>query len=336
MTAPTNRPQTEITTAEAACTRGGLRFRDVFDPADWPEQEREPHLIAGVLSTTLTVLSGAPTAGKTHLAVGMAAALLNGEREFLGCDLSGELDAVAFVCTDADGAASVRRRIAPLVAAPNRKRVRVVDYSATGDAEWNALMDAVTGLAPGLLVVDNVLGIVDDVNDNGQAKRVIGPLLRLTQQGTAVLLLTHTGKPGPTGPAHGVNAPIGARTWSVAARVKAVLTSREKDQRRQLAVRSNDGEPVALNASLDVVGDAPVWTLWTGNGEQEQRKESRTSPAGMWDALADRVVLEQPPATSLSALGDHYAALVNRSPVTVRTSLKGRVRFSGNRWERTP
>ncbi|WP_169064397.1 AAA family ATPase [Geodermatophilus dictyosporus] len=336
MTTSRNRLQTDITTAVAASTGAGLRFRDVFDPADWPELEREPHLIAGLLSTTLTVLSGAPTAGKTHLAVGMAAALLNGEREFLGRELSGELNAVAFVCTDADGAASVRRRIAPLVAAPSRKRVRVVDYSATGDAEWTALVHAVTGLAPGLLVVDNVLGVVDDVHDNGQARRMIGPLLRLTQQGTAVLLLTHTGEPGPTGPAHGVNAPIGARTWTVAARVKAVLTSREKDHRRQLAVRSNDGEPVALNASLDVMGDAPVWTLWTGDGEREQRRESRTAPAVTWDALADRVVREQPRARSLSALGDHYAASVNRSPVTVRTSLKGRVRLSGDRWERTP
>ena len=61
-----------------------VRFRDVFDPDDWPEQERDTHLVDGLLSTTLSVLAADPAAGKTNYAVGMAAALLNGEPYFLG------------------------------------------------------------------------------------------------------------------------------------------------------------------------------------------------------------------------------------------------------------
>ena len=311
-------------------------FRDIYVRDHWPERERETHLIAGVLSTTLTVLAGQPTAGKTHLAVGMAAALLNDEPRFLGCELSGGLESVAFVCTDADGAASVRRRLAPLVKRDDPGRVRVVDYSATGEVAWTALVDAVAGLAPGLLVVDNVLGIVDDVNDNGEARRVTAPLLGLTQQGTAVLLLTHTGKPSPTGPAHGVNAAIGARTWSVPARVKATLTSRE-DQRRQIKAYSNDSAPVVVNASLDVVGGAPVWTPWTGDGERERRQQVRTAPADVWETLADRVVREQPPSVDTGrGLGRHYAASVGMKADTVRTRLGELVEWTGDRWQRKP
>ena len=312
-------------------------FRDVFDPADWPEQERETHLIAGVLSTTLTVLAGAPTAGKTHLAVGMAAALLNGEPDFLGCEVSRALASVAFVCTDADGAASVRRRLAPLVEHPAPDRVRVVDYSATGEVEWTALVGAVARLSPALLVVDNVLGIVDDVNDNGEARRVTAPLLGLTQQGTAVLLLTHTGKLSPTGPAHGVNAAIGARTWSVPARVKATLTNREKDHRRQIKAHNNDGALVVVDASLDVVGGAPVWTPWAGDGERDRGQQARTAPADVWEMLADQVVREQPPGVATArGLGRHYAASVGMTADTIRTRLADRLEWTGHRWQRKP
>ncbi|KGH48175.1 hypothetical protein IN07_03745 [Modestobacter caceresii] len=321
-------------TVLAARTGAGLRWLDPFDPADWPERERPTHLVSGLLSTTLTVLAGAPTAGKTHLAVGMAAALLNGERTFLGRELSGELDSVAFICTDADGAASVRRRIAPLVATPGSKRVRLVDYTGAGETEWTALTDAVADLAPGLLVVDNVLGLVDDVNDNGEAKRVTAPLLRLTQQGTAVLLLTHTGKPGPTGPAQGVNAAIGARTWSVPARVKATLTAREKDGRRQIKAHNNDGEPVTVDARLDVVGEAPVWTPGTGDGGPGQQEETKATAGDMWDALAERVVQEQPPGVMTArGLARHYAASVGMSEDYVRTRLGSLVCWNETRWE---
>lgn len=321
--------------APVAPAGAGLRFRDVSNPADWPERERETHLVSGLLSTTLTVLAGAPAAGKTHYAVAMAAALLNGAPNFLGREVAQRLDSVAFVCTDADGAGSVRRRIGPLIAGEACGRVMVADYTAGSGVEWDAVAETVAGLAPGLLVVDNVLGVVADVNDNGEAQRVTAPLLRLTQQGTAVLLLTHTGKRGTLGPAHGVEAPIGARTWTVPARVKSTLTAHEKEQRRQIKAINNDSEPLTINASLDVTAGAPVWSLHTGDASATQRREVQATADDKWEELADRVVREQPAGVdSLRGLGRHYAVSLNLTPDHVKNQLSPLVRWTGDRWER--
>jgi hypothetical protein len=192
------------------------------------------------------------------------------------------------------------------------------------------VVSAVAALAPGLLVVDNVLGIVSDVNDNGEAKRVTGPLLELTQQATEVLLPTHTGKPGPSGPAHGVDAAIGARTWSVPARVKSTLMV-GPNERRQVKAHNNDAEPVTVDAFLNVVGGALVWHQKVGDSSRGQQRETRSPADEAWDELADRLVREQPSGvTSLLAVGELYAASVRRTSDTVRAALRPRAVHRGS------
>ncbi len=314
----------------------GVRFRDVFDPDDWPEQERDTHLVAGLLSTTLSVLAADPAAGKTNYAVGLAAALLNGEPDFLGQKVFREMDSVAFISTDADGANSVRRRLGPLVNDPGRKRVWATDYPAVTPVPWEDVVAQVRTLRPELLVVDNVPGLVQDINDFGEAKAFTRPLLALTELGTAVLLLTHTSKPGMKGPAQGVNAPMGTRYWTIPARVKSSLTGRESDRRKRVKAHNNDGELVQIDASLDVADGAPLWSLWSGDDGTSQRREVQSSTADVWEQLADRAVTEQPAGVaSLRALGKHYAGDVGVSADTVRTKLAEHVRWTGTGWERT-
>lgn len=321
MTAPTSESVT------------GHLLRDVFDPAHWPDVEPDTHLIQGLLSTSLSVLAAEPAVGKTHLAVAMAAALLNGEPSFLGCSITRSLSSVTFVCTDADGAGSVRRRLAPLVAVPAPGRVLVLDYPTRQGHTWQDVVDIVAGTGPGLLVVDNVLGVVGDVNDAGEARKVTAPLVQLTRSGTAVLMLTHAQKPGPKGPAQGVNAAIGSRYWTVPARSKATMTTRHSDGRRQLTVTNNDGEQVRIDARLDVVGGAPIWSSWT-SGPASADGATRSSGID-WQALADRVVTEQPDGvTSVRGLGQHYADQVGRSAETVREQLSKLVIYSDGEWQR--
>jgi hypothetical protein len=314
-----------------AMERPPLRFRDVFDPDDWPEQERDTHLVDGLLSSTLTVIAADPAVGKTNLAVGLAAALLNGEATFLGQDVLTELESVAFLSTDADGANSVRRRIAPLVDDPSRKRVHAMDAPMVG-FDWDDFASAVEAVAANFVVIDNVPGLVEDVNSHAEARRVTRPLLALAEQGTAVLMLTHTAKPGPHGPAQGVNAPIGTRYWSIPARVKASLTSRDADGRKRLRASNNDGSLVAIDARLDVVRDAPVWSLWEDSAQQHA--ETLAESVELWESLADLVVNEQPATTSLRGLGEHYAEQVGSSPYTVRTKLPGLVQHVEGAWQR--
>jgi hypothetical protein len=309
-----------------------LRFRDVFDPADWPEVARDTHLVDGLLSTTLTVLAADPAVGKTNYAVGLAAALLNGEGAFLGREVLAEVDSVAFLSTDADGANSVRRRISPLVDDFAGKRVHALDYPVAGGFDWDDLVEAVEDVGAELLVVDNAPGLVDDINAFSEAKRVTRPLLRLTEQGTAVLLLTHTAKPGLRGPAQGVNSPMGTRYWTIPARVKCSLTSRESDGRKRLKAANNDGAFVQVDARLDVVSDAPMWTLW--EDVPAPREEVLTGSPEIWQALADVVLHDQPAAASLRALGEHYAEGVGLSAYTVRTRMAGLVEHDGQRWRR--
>lgn len=311
-----------------------VRFRDVFDPADWPEQERETHLVSGLLSTTLTVLAADPAVGKTHYAVGMAAALLNGERSFLGREMTRRLDSVVFVCTDADGANSVRRRIGPLVAEPDRVKVWASDYPTSGAVVWEDVVQLVRTMRPELLVVDNIPGVVADPNDAGEAKAFTRPLLELAELGTAVLLLTHTSKPGMKGPAQGVNAPTGSRYWNAPARVKSSMTVRA-DGRRQVTAHNNDDESVQIDARLDVLAGSPFWSLWSGEEGTSQRRGAKPRAEDRWDQLADRIVREQPPGVpSLRRLGEHYAVTVGVTADTVRANLRTRVQRIGDRWER--
>ena len=130
-----------------------LRFRDVFKPDDWPEVDRETHLIEGIVSTTLTVVAADPAVGKTHLAVGIAAALLNGDAEFLSQRVTASLDSVAFLSTDADGANSIRRRTAPLLDNIGRGRVHAMDYPLDRVFDWDEFADAVSGVGAELLIV---------------------------------------------------------------------------------------------------------------------------------------------------------------------------------------
>jgi hypothetical protein len=332
MSASGNKPVMDA----AALSESGLRFRDVFDPTDWPEQDRETHLVSGLLSTTLTVLAADPAVGKTHYACGIGAALLNGEQTFLGREVTRRLDSVVFVCTDADGANSVRRRIAPLVNEPDRVRAWASDYPTSGAVVWDDVVRKVRAMSPGLLIIDNVPGVVADPNDAGEAKAFTRPLLDLAEQGTAVLLLTHTSKPGMRGPAQGVNAPTGSRYWSAPARVKSSMTVRA-DGRRQVIAHNNDGESVQIDAHLDVLAGSPLWSPWSGNGSSPQQREGKLPAAERWDKLADRIVIEQPPGVdTLRRLGKHYAAEVGATVDTVRTNLNTRVRWTGDRWERIP
>jgi hypothetical protein len=315
----------------------GLRFRDVFDPADWPERERETHLVAGLLSTTLSVLAADPAAGKTNYAVGLAAALLNGEPDFLGQEVLRELDSVAFISTDADGANSVRRRIGPLVNVPSRKRVWASDYPTAGLVGWEDVIGQVRALRPELLIVDNVPGLVQDINDFGEAKTFTRPLLGLTERGIAVLLLTHTSEPGMKGPAQGINAPMGTRYWTIPARVKSSLSGRESDQRKRVKAHNNDGQLVQIDAFLDVARGAPVWSLCTGESNPRQQREAQSPAVDVWKTLADRVVTEQPAdVESLRALGKHYAESMGMSVDTVRSRLGDLVHWTGTGWARTP
>ncbi len=318
----------------AALSDAVVRFRDVFDPADWPEQERETHLVSGLLSTTLTVLAADPAVGKTHYAAGMTAALLNGEPSFLGREVTRRLDSVAFVCTDADGANSVRRRIGPLVAEPSRVRVWASDYPTSGAVVWDDVVRVVRTMRPELLIVDNVPGVVADPNDAIEAKAFTRPLLELAEQDTAVLLLTHTSKPGMKGPAQGVNAPTGSRYWNGPARVKSSMTVRA-DGRRQVTAHNNDGECVQIGVRLDVLAGSPFWSLWSGEDVSPQRRGAKPRAVDRWDQLADRVLTEQPPGvTSLRRLGEHYAVTVGVTADTVRANLRTRVQRNGDRWER--
>lgn len=315
-----------------------LRFRDVFNPGDWPEVDRETHLIEGIVSTTLTVVAADPAVGKTHLAVGIAAALLNGDAEFLGQRITTSLESVAFLSTDADGANSIRRRIAPLLYNIGRGRVHTMDYPLDRDFDWDEFADVVSDVGAELLIVDNIPGVVDDVNDFAEVKRVTRSLLRLTEAGTAVLVLTHTAKPGATGPAQGVNAPIGTRYWTIPARLKGSLTSRTGGEQRKLFKGyNNDGEFVRIEARLEVQDNgAPVWAPWDESPDKAVTVEpmpARVVRAVSWDDhLAARVLAEQPPETTQQGLATRYAADAERAENTVRLNLARLVRRDGDRW----
>ncbi len=305
---------------------GQLIWQSVSDPQDWPEVRAPEYLIQGLLSSSLTSLAGDPGAGKTYLAIGMADALLNGESDFLGCPVLTRLERVAILTTDANGAPDVRKRAA------RATRGGGMIYAVACpliDMPWADVTAEIVLRGIQLVIIDNVMGFSEDPNDVVAAKHLSSVFLDWHRlHGVATLMLTHTAKPGASGPAHGVNAAYGSRYWTVPARVKARLTFDRRSQRRQVTTVNNDSEGLCIDASLSVEEGYGTWSCI--GGSRREPSEKATSWA---DALAAQVVKEQPTEDNISALSQRYAKCVGKSPETVRPKLRSRVRHVEGVWE---
>jgi hypothetical protein len=302
--------------------------RDFWDDAQWPDDDDDDYLIEGLLSSSMTVFAGSPGAGKTHLAVGMGAALLNGEPEFLGQEVRKQIRSVAFICTDPKSDRATRRRLKGLLGEGARgSKISVLQFTPDLIA-WRDLCRLIVAEDFDLVIVDNVLGTLEpgvSVNEDIAARAYMAELGRISETGTAVLYITHNGKPGANGPAQGVDAAIGSRYWTVPARCKGTLTFNERTNTRTLTVKNNDSEPIRVEATLSVDDYSPIWSkkesVKAVDAVERPARVNAKRERGWAPALVDTILAESHTFRSMRDLAAHYAPRVNKSPETVRGTL---------------
>lgn len=290
-------------------------------------------LIDGLLSSKMSILAGAPKAGKSMLSVAMVAALTEGDGEFLGHKVNRRLDKVAFVLTDPWGPEETHMRIDDLLTDPDRVYLGEIDRERPDYWDW--LADSLLREGVQLLVVDNVLGAIHgDVADANDARRFMDAMDKIMRQGIAVLIVTHTAKAGgPNGsPITGSSSPIGGRIFGARPRVIGTLLN-AKDKGLRLQVDTNHAEQVEIPLVMDVVNEAPRFTL----GEIKPKKPKRERSGerrDLWAKLADKVLAEQPAVKSMSGLAKELAPWTDKSEHTVRARLADLIQHDGKRWVR--
>lgn len=234
-----------------------------------------PYLPAGMLA----MLSGNPAAGKTFLALAMAAALTTGRVPYPGEPCT-PVD-VVYMSVENDAACVIRPRFDSL--GGDVARLHLLRGTVVGEGEqtkqdgvWlsdvSVLREALDTTHARLLIVDPIqsyLGAEVDAHRSNETRPVLDGLARLAEEyRCCVLLLRHLGK-APTGRA--IHRDLGSidLTGAVRSEMLAGNPPDDPEQRAMVQIKNN------LRAYGPVLGyeiDTSGQFFWTGDSTLERRR----------------------------------------------------------------
>jgi hypothetical protein len=199
------------------------------------EGDMEPEwLIPGVIHPGITCVTGQPEVGKTTLLISMVKGLLAGEWLETETTLGGR--AILFGCEDIGSARKVRQAFS------GDRRVRVVQLT-----NWNpdGMASVIEDLGVGLVVIDSLYAVVEDVNDQGEC----GSFTRAIQAlDVPVLVVHHQPKMGTR------RGPAGAQGYQAAYRHTIGVRqhpSQDDELILDLAMTGNDVAPSTRRVRLN-------------------------------------------------------------------------------------
>lgn len=233
----------------------------------------EPYLPAGMLA----MLSGDPGAGKTYLALAIAAALTTGHVPHSGetCEPTD----VLYMSVENDPACVVRPRFDALGGNPARLTLLRgttggADSNAQPGAVWltdiSSLRDALDRTHARLMIVDPIqsyLGAEVDAHRSNETRPVLDGLARLAEDyRCCVLLLRHLSKARG---GRAIHAGLGSidLTGAVRTEMLAGCAPDDPQQRAMVQVKSNVG---TYGPALGYVIDAQGQFCWTGESALTQ------------------------------------------------------------------
>jgi len=245
-------------------------FKSVEDILAEMEQEGfRDFVVEGLISSSVTTILGDPYLGKTYLALDAARSLLTGE-PFLGREVNGTFERVAFLCTDPGGQYDIARRSARMGIEGGRLLAQPF-YTPQSRDEWRDAIDVFRREHIGAIIIDNTTDLADDANGPREVKAVTDGLRMWSESGPVILNIHHKNKMGGY---------FGSIVWKKWTRVELDLAGNPKTSVRRLKSQANNGESVDLGLAFDPSG-TPVFTvrsnrdLTAQNAERESRQRNR-------------------------------------------------------------
>ncbi len=284
----------------------------------WVEMQtrKEPTwLIDGFIGKTPALLYADPKVGKTHMAVNMVAALLDGAATFLDTQAVNGPVQCLYVALDRGGEDEITGRLRELTSRP---------ALVTGTLDEAELIGAVKAHGVGFVVLDNVARILrglNDFNDPGS----IGPLTALIENledaGASVLTIHHTSKPSKETPQSG-RSPSG--TYALMAYFRQLIEMTPK----LITVKSNAHERQTFAIKAEAAGEYGVRYLRDGDAPPERRARAPKRRALSTFELRTQAVT----AAGASTRADAFAAVMAAEPGADEATIKHYVRVKAKKW----
>lgn len=235
--------------------------------ADWltfmESADATADLIDGIFDPFGTVVVGQPFAGKTWLALNVAAALATGRKLFLGRDVRRGCHRVVYIGTD-PGSRHVAAERLRAMGVPGEAPIRLDRLPARADDSdtWALTVRQWERERVSAVILDNLLGATPENGDMNQTDTA-GPLLRrlasVADAGIAVMAIAHPAKGGGA-------TPLGSVAFDAFFRRRLFMGG------SALAITSNNGHPMVLHYRRMDDG-------WLEVGEPKQRLQRNREPA---------------------------------------------------------
>jgi hypothetical protein len=287
-------------------------FRSVEDILAEMEQEGfKDFVVEGLVSSSVTTILGDPYLGKTYLALDAARSLLTGE-PFLGREVNGTYERVAFLCTDPGGQYDIARR-ADRMGIEGGRLLAQPFYTPQSRDEWRDAIDVFRRERIGAIVIDNTTDLADDANGPREVKAVTDGLRMWSESGPVIVNIHHKNK---------VGGYFGSIVWKKWTRVELDLTGNPKTSVRRLRSTANNGESADLGLSFDPSG-TPTFTVRSSRNAKELDTEQQTRQRNRDKATLDR----NKRTWALVDGGKSYAAVaaeVGISKTAVANAMKAR------------
>ncbi len=201
------------------------------------EKQPERWVFHDTVCSSLTLLYGRASVGKSYLVSSMLLSLLVKEREFLGMQPAdpGKMWKPAILWTDPGSDDEYYDRIHPYLDGADVDVPMFYVGRTSRPDEWEALADHLLVQGHNFVVLDNLTGAAGDVTDSTALTTVFDGLTRLTNRGVPVVVLHHESE-------HGYSSP-GAKPMGL-----SVITQKSRTlvQVRQTARRKLRGGNTAL------------------------------------------------------------------------------------------
>ena len=277
-------------------------------------------LIAGLVSASITLVSGKPKSGKSALVIALIAAILR-KSSFLGREVP-EVSRIIVVGTDSGALDEYRDRLigAGVSSALAGERYRFVPAIRLDAAFCETLRDRLQPGATDLIIFDHLSDMSGDFNSQADVANTFGAI-RAAAGEAAVIVLAHSSTAtGPTG--FSSKKPLGSTV--IAAKARWLLHIERRRDDRCVLTASGNGAPGEV-LKVDIGSHVGDFLLAESESSADKARNRRESGKKTLDKRAEQATWYEENCSGLSNAdgGRRLAARYGGNPRTWQNHLSG-------------